>query len=219
VRDDDPHAGPEAMREVVREYVRAVHQTYLDHVRQLPPAEHAALPLLDAAGLTVVAAAGRRLHLVATTDRLPPPRGQEVELSDEHNGTQWIVRFYDPSVLPDLGLLAEDSPDAVRQALGIGNTVYHLTVDVGGGLTAHHAQHSGVALANQHTHSARDLARLRRAYPGLVPLVDELRVCARIGLDRAAALLTAELTSGRVRPVAGTPAAACVAAAVRDLPR
>jgi hypothetical protein len=219
VRDTAPPAGPETMREIVRDYVRAVHETYLGHVRHLPPAERAALPLLVAGGLTVVAAAGHRLHLVATTDRLPPPRGQEVELTDEHDGTAWTVRFYDSSVLPDLGILAEDTPHAVRQALGINDTVYHLTVDVGGGLTGHHAQHSGVALANQHTRVARDLATLRRAYPRVVPLVDELAVCARIGLDRAAALLTAELTAGRVEPTAGTPAAASLAAAVEDLRR
>jgi hypothetical protein len=207
------------MREIVRDYIRAVHATYLDHVRHLPPAERGALPLLAPGGLTVIAAAGRRLHLVATTERLPPPRGQEVELTDEHDGTCWTVRFYDPSVLPGLGILAEDTPDAVRHALGIGDTVYHLTVDVGGGLTGHHAQHSGVALANQHTRIARDLARLRQAYPRGVALVDELGVCARIGLDRAAALLTAELTSGRVDPAAGMSAAASVAAAVEDLRR
>jgi hypothetical protein len=207
------------MREIVRDYVRAVHAAYLDHARHLPPAEHGALPLLAASGLTVVAAAGRRLHLLATTDRLPPPQGQEVELPDEYDGTRWTVRFYDPSVLPDLGVLAVDTPEAVRQALGISNTVYHLTLDVGGGLSGHHAQHSGVALVNQHTRVARDLARLRRAYPGGVSLIDELAVCARIGLDRAAALLTAELTSGRVDPAADMPAAARVAAAVEDLRR
>jgi hypothetical protein len=207
------------MREIVRDYVLAVHGTYLDHVRHLPPAERAALPLLAADGLTVVAAAGRRLHLVATTDRLPPPRGQEVELTDEHDGTVWTVRFYDPSVLPDLGVLDEDTPEAVRQALGISDTVYHLTVDVGGGLSGHHAQHSGVALANQHTQVTRDLAVLRRAYPRAEPLLHELAVCARIGLDHAAALLTTELTSGRVSPAAGLAAAACVAAAAQDLRR
>jgi hypothetical protein len=207
------------MREIVRDYVRAVHGAYLDHVRSLPPAERGALPLLSGGELTVVAAAAHRLHLVATTDRLPPPRGPEVAVPDEHDGTVWTVRFYDPSVLPELGILAEDSPDAVRRVLGIAEAVYHLTVDVGGGLTGHHAQHSGVALANQHTRVARDLEILRRAHPRAVTVVDELGSCARIGLDRAAALLTAELTSGRVTPAAGTPAAACVAAAREDLRR
>jgi hypothetical protein len=219
VPDAAVHDGPEAMREIVRDYVRAVHAAYLDQARHLPPAEQGALPLLAAAGLTVVAAAGRRLHLVATTDRLPPPRGQEVELSDEYEGTGWTMRFYDPSVLPDLGVLAEDTPEAVRRALGISDTVYHLTLDIGGALSGHHAQHSGVALVNQHTRVARDLARLRRAYPGRLALIDELAVCARIGLERAAALLTAELTSGRVEPAAGRAATACVAAAVEDVGR
>jgi hypothetical protein len=70
---------PEAMRELVREYVRAVHTTYLDHVAHLPPAVRGALPLVAAGGVTVVAAAARRLHLVATTDRLPAPDGPEVD--------------------------------------------------------------------------------------------------------------------------------------------
>lgn len=207
------------MRATVREYVRAVHTTYLDHVRHLPPAERAALPLIAARELTVVAAAGHRLHLVATTDAFPVPHGQEVELADEHGGTKWVVRFYDPSVLPDLGTLPEDTPKAVRRALGIGDTVYHLTVAVGGGLSGHHAQHSGVALANQHAKASRDIARIRVALPREAGLVDELAVCARLGLDRAAALLAAELTSGRVVPTAGTSAAASLDAVLEDVGR
>jgi len=146
---------PEAMRELVREYVRAVHTTYLDHVAHLPPAVRGALPLVAAGGVTVVAAAARRLHLVATTDRLPAPDGPEVEVADEHRGIAWTVRFFDPSVLPGLGVLADDGPHDVRRVLGIADTVYHLTVAGGGGLTGHHAQHSGVALANQHAKALR----------------------------------------------------------------
>lgn len=207
------------MRAIVRDYVAVLHATYLDHVRHLPPAERAALPLLAARDLVVVAAAGRRLHLVATTDTLPAPQGQEVEFTDEHAGTRWAVRFYDPSMLPDLGVLVDDAPVAVRQALGIGNTVYHLTVDIGGGLSGHHAQHSGVALANQHAQSSRDIARLHRALPHHAQMVDELAVCARLGLDRASALLAAELTSGRVALGTGTPAAASLQAVLDDVGR
>ena len=208
---------PQLMRETVRGYVRAVHGTYLDHVRHLPPAERGALPLVTTGQVTVVAAATRRLHLVATSDPLPPPQGSEVEATDEYAGTRWTVRFYDPSVLPSLGILTEDTPEAVRRVLGVSDTVYHLTVDVGGGLTAHHAQHSGVALANQHAKTFRDLDRIRQALPGHARLVDELGACARLGLDRAAALLAAELTSGRVVPEPGTQAVSCLRRVLDDV--
>ena len=207
------------MRELVGEYVRAVHTTYLDHVAHLPPAVRGALPLVAAGGVTVVAAAAQRLHLVATTDRLPAPAGPEVELADEHRGVAWTVRFFDPSVLPELGVLADDGPHDVRRVLGIADTVYHLTVAGGGGLTGHHAQHSGVALANQHAKAQRDLDRIRRALPGRQRIVEELGVCARLGLDRAAALLAGDLTSGRVVPAAGVPAASCLDAVLADVHR
>ncbi|WP_123809793.1 hypothetical protein [Micromonospora globispora] len=217
--DEPPPARPEAMRDLVREYVCALHTTYLDHVGHLPPAERGALPLVAAGEVTVVAAAAQRLHLVATTEPLPAPQGPEVEFADEHHGIAWTVRFYDPSVLPELGLLAEDAPKDVRRILGITNTVYHLTVAVGGGLSGHHAQHSGVALANQHAKTFRDLDRIRRALPRQQRTVDEFGVCARLGLDRAAALLAADLTSGRVAPEAGAPAASCLAAVLDDVTR
>lgn len=207
---------PEEMRGIVQDYVRTVHVAYLGHARLLPPGERGRLPLVAAGHLTVVAAAGRSLHLIATTDLLPPLRGQEVELVEEHEGTTWALRFYDPTVAPQLGVLTEDTPEAVRQVLGISDVVYHLTVSVGGGLTGHHAQHSGVALVNRHSSTGRDLARIRAAHPRDEPLVGELESCVRLGLPRAAALLTRELTSGRIDLPAGTPADACVAALLRD---
>lgn len=212
-------ARPEAMRELVRDYIGVLHATYLDHVRHLPPAERGALPLVAAGRLTVVAAAARRLHLIATTDSLPAPHGPEVELTDEHDGIVWAVRFYDPSVLPDLGILAKDDPADVRRVLGISDTVYHLALDVGGGLGGHHAQHSGVALANQHAKTSRDLDRVRRAFPGHQDEVSEFGDCVRLGLDRASALLAADLTSGRVQPAAGTTAASCLHALLDDVSR
>lgn len=165
----------------------------------------------------MIAAAAQRLHLLATTDSLPAPHGPEVEFTDDYLGVTWTVRFYDPSVLPDLGLVAEDSPDDVRRILGVADTVYHLAVVVGGGLSPHHAQHSGVALANQHAKTVRglDRIRIRRALPQQVRVVDELGACVRTGLDLAAALLAAELTAGRVAP--GTPAAASLQAVLDDV--
>ena len=205
------------MRDLVGDYVNALHATYLDHVRHLPPAERGALPLVAARQLTVIAAATQRLHLLATTNSMPALHGQEVEFTDDYQGLTWTVRFYDPSVLPDLGLLVEDSPDAVRRILGVADTVYHLAVDVGGGLSAHHAQHSGVALANQHAKTVRDLDRIRRALPQQVRGVDELGACVRTGLDLAAALLATELTAGRVVPAPGTPAAVSLQAVLDDV--
>lgn len=229
VVDDDQHSpsvgtgqqDPESVRAAVRDYVWTVHTTYLDHVRHFPPGELASLPLVAAGHVTVAAAASRQLHLVATTQQLPEPLGREVALTDEHRGTRWTVRFYDPSVLPDLGVLdGPDGPDderaRVRHTLGIVDTVYHLELSAGGGLSAHHAQHSGVALANQHAQRVRDTDRLRSALPRQAELVEELASCARLGLDRAAALLASELTTGRVVPLRGTPAASCLAAVLVD---
>ena len=207
------------MRDLVTEYVAALHTAYLDHVQHLPPAERGALPLIAAGDVTVVAAAAQRLHLIATTDHLPAPQGPEVELTDQHRGVTWTIRFYDPSVLPELSLLADDTPQDVRRVLGITDTVYHLTVSVGAGLSGHHASHSGVALANQHAKTNRELDRIRRALPRLERTVDELGVCARLGLDRAAALLATDLTSGRVVPAAGAPASSCLAAVLDDVTR
>jgi hypothetical protein len=212
-------AGPEAMRELVREYVGALHASYLDQVRHLPPAERGSLPLVAARQVTVVAAAARRLHLIATTAVMPPPQGQEVELVDDYLGLVWTLRFYDPSVVPELGLLADDEPEDVRRVLGVADTVYHLAVAVGGGLSGHHAQHSGVALANQHAKVGRDLDRLRRALPRQAGTVDELGICVRIGLDRAAALLAADVTQGRVVPTPGASAGSSLDAVLADLSR
>lgn len=159
------------MRDVVRDYVAVLHATYLDQVAPLPALRRAALPLVAAREVTVVAVATRRLHLLATAQpmamtsamtstRTSATTGaiaaeQPSEPVEEHLGIRWIVLFYDRSVLPALGDLVDDDPADVRRVLGVADTVYHLTVDVGGGLSGHHAQHSGVALAHQHTSELR----------------------------------------------------------------
>jgi hypothetical protein len=189
---DDWHAaGPEAMRKRLADYVRALHGAYLGQAELLAPAERAAMPLAGAAQVTVAVAAARDLHLVATTDPLPVPRGPEVELTEEYAGVTWTVRFFDATILPELGL-AEDA-QAVRRVLGVANVVYHLSVSPGGGLGPHHAQHAGVALANQHAAAVRDGQSLRRAFPGREALVDEFVVADRIGLSQAARLLAREI--------------------------
>src|SRR5690625_6975074 len=73
---------PEQMRETVREYVLALHTTYVEHVKHLPPAQRGALPLISTDHLSVIAAAAHSLHLIATDARLPAPTGPEVALGD-----------------------------------------------------------------------------------------------------------------------------------------
>src|SRR6266571_720770 len=69
---------PEDARARLRDYVRALHRAYLGGARLLAPGEHAALPLLAAPRVTVIVAAARHLHVIAATDLLPVPQGQEV---------------------------------------------------------------------------------------------------------------------------------------------
>lgn len=193
----DTTARPEVMRELVAEYLRAMHLTYLGHVAHLSPGERGALPLHG--HLTVVAAAAHNLHLIATTRAVAATGGAEASIDAGHGALTWRVVFLDPSVLPALGLVDDADPLLVRQLVGVDDVVYHLTIPAGGGLTSHHAQHAAVALANQHTSLSRDGDRLRQALPTQIAEVDELISCARLGLDRAAGLLAAELTGGRVR--------------------
>jgi hypothetical protein len=179
---------PEQMRSAMASYVEALHIAYLDIARLLPPAERTRLPLLTAGPLTVVAAAARHLHVIATTDRLPAPSGPEVELDGELPDLRWTLRFLDPVVLPELGLLDESiSPKAadVRRVIGIGNIVYHLSVAPGGGLTAHHASHAGTGLANQHAAAHRDFDALRHLAKGRELLIDEMAVASQLSLHNA----------------------------------
>jgi hypothetical protein len=194
-----PGAGPEAMRAQLRGYVAALHHAYLLAAALLPPGERAALPLLRAGEITVVVAAARHLHLIATADPLPAPRGQEVAEPDAEGDLAWVVRFYDPVVLPPLAVIDESSGPAagdVRRVLGIANVIYHLSVSPGGGLTPHHAQHAGTGLANQHAAACRDADTLRAALGGREELVDEFAVAERLGLHHAVRLLAAQLAPG-----------------------
>jgi hypothetical protein len=134
--------------------------------------------------------------VLATTNALPAPHGQEVEEADEVDGLSWTVRFYDPVVLPELGLVDESTGFAavdVRRVLGVADVIYHLTVTPGGGLSAHHAQHAGTGLANQHAALARDGQQLRHLLRGREELVDELVTAERLSLHRSVRLLAAEI--------------------------
>ncbi len=186
--------GPEAMRSALAGYVSAVHGAYLDAAELLPLAERARLPLLDGAPLTVVAVGTSYLHVVATHEALPPPRGPEVELDEALGGLHWVLRFVDPVVLPALGLLDETAgprQDDVRRLLGVRTHAYHLAVAPGGGLTAHHAQHAGTGLAHAHAATARDFENIRAHARGRERLVDDMAGAEVAGLPFAQAALAA----------------------------
>lgn len=194
-----PLGRPEDARAQLRGFVLALHQAYADGARLLAPGEQAALPLLAADQITVVVAAAQHLHLIATPDRLPAPVGPEVEEADAWGPLRWTVRFYDPVVLPELGVLAEQdqpAPAEVRRILGIAAVLYHLTVAPGGGLSPHHAQHAGTALVNEHAAVARDGQSLRALLRGREDMVDEFVIAERLGLRRSLRLLAAALADG-----------------------
>ena len=208
------------MRRAMADFVAAVHHAYLAQARLLPPAEQARLPLLAAGRLTVAAAGARNLHVIGTTERFPVPAGQEVELTGEADGLAWALRFFDPVVLPVLGLVAEaDGPDPgeVRRVLGVGTYLYHLVVEPGSQLTPHHATHAGTGLASAHAGAARDLEAIRASAPGQTALVDELAGATTAGLVRAQALLARAIAPGDQGVAAATDPAALRAALLRAL--
>src|SRR2546427_7977223 len=110
---------PEEMRRAMCDYVRTVHQSYLSQAELQPPAVRGRMPLLGTP-FTVVAAGVRNLHVVASRERLGAPVGPEVEVADELPGMRWTLRFFDPVVLPALGLIDESTGaagDLVRRAM------------------------------------------------------------------------------------------------------
>ena len=184
--------GPEGMRAAVAEYVTALHRAYLAQADTFPPAVRGRLPLLTGSRLTVAAVGARNLHLLATQEALGPLRGPEVELSGSLPGMEWALRFYDPVVVPALGLIDERETPAyaeVKHALGVTTTVYHVVAEPGSGLTPHHAGHVGAGLASGHSAVARDFETIRSRVPGREHLVDELAGAAAAGLPHAQALL------------------------------
>lgn len=137
-------ASPEQMRQAVADYIAAVHHAYLGATRS---AETAALA---AAGeFTVLAVAAGDLHLIATTQTLPPVKGRMVETAAERGPLRWRLRFYDQVVAPALASTATgaDAGADVRRALGVDAWLYHLVASGDAGLSPHNAFHAGVALA------------------------------------------------------------------------
>lgn len=180
------------MRAAVADYVTALHRSYLAQADTFAPAVRGSLPLLAGGPVHVAAVGARNLHLLATREDLGPLRGQEVSVAGELPGLRWDLRFYDPVVTPELGLIDESAAPAyadVRHALGVTTVVYHVVAQPGSGLTPHHAGHVGSGLAAGHTAAARDFETIRSRVRGREGLVDELVGAAAAGLPRAQALL------------------------------
>ena len=145
-------ADPMAMRRAVAGYVEGIHRAYAGQAATFPPAVRGRMPLLAAGRFTVVAAAARNLHVLATTESLGPLRGEEVELPGALDGLDWTVRFYDPVVLPALGVIDEgDGPRAgeVRGCLGVSTVLYHLVTQPGSGLSCGRRQHASFRFADE----------------------------------------------------------------------
>ena len=192
----DMSADPSQLRDAMAQFVSALHSSYLDQARLLPVGERGALPLLRPGPLTVLAVGVRHLHVLGTSAVLPAPVGPEVEVADSLPGLAWTLRFFDPVVVPALGLIDESdgpAPAEVRRVLGVPDVVYHLSVSPGGGLTPHHAQHAGTGLANQHAAQFRDHDTIRAHAGSHVALADEYAVVDRLGLHESARLLALRL--------------------------
>lgn len=203
-------ADPLDMRAAVAGYVTALHRSYLAQADTFPPAVRGALPLLAGGDLTVAAVGARNLHLLATFEPLGPLRGPEVAVDGSLPGLAWTLRFYDPVVAPELGLVDESTGPAyadVRHTLGITTVAFHVVAPPGSGLTWHHGGHVGSGLASAHSAAARDFETIRSRVRGREALVDELAGAARAGLPRAQALLARAIaprdaTVGRLADVA-----------------
>lgn len=201
---------PEQMRDAVAGYVQEIHRAYVDQAKTFPAAVRGRMPLLDGGTLTVAAVAARNLHLLATTEPLGPPQGQEVLVEASLPGLAWQLRFFDPVIVPSLALVDESAGpafDEVRHALGVGTAVYHLIAQPGSGLSGHHAAHVGTGLANSHSAVARDFETIRSRVRGREHLVDELAGAAWAGLPYAQALLASAIVPGNaaVAEVAAAP--------------
>jgi len=200
-------ADPGQLREAMAQFVSALHGAYLDQARLLAVGEQGALPLLRTDSLTVLAVGVRHLHVLATTSPVPAPRGPEVARPDSLPGLSWTLRFFDPVIVPALGLVDEsEGPQAgeVRRVLGVPDVVYHLSVSPGGALTPHHAQHAGTGLANQHAALFRDHDAIRAHAGSRVALAEEYAVAERLGLHEATRML-----AQRLAPHDPAVAAAC----------
>lgn len=177
-------------------YVRGLHQAYVDSADLLTPGDRAQLPLYATDEFTVAAVGTRVLHVIATTQPLPAPRGQEVGIADSLGDLRWTLRFYDPVIIPSLGLVDEAAGpnfEEVRRQLGLATVLYHLAVPPGASLTPHHAQHAGTGLAHGHASAVRDFETIRAKVPHRLAVIDEMQGAWLAGLPRAQVLLARTL--------------------------
>lgn len=149
--DDEPGhtdtAGPRDaadLREAVGSYVAAVHDAYLEAGGGTDGTGLAAGPF------TVVAAAARSLHVLATREELEVPEGGAADPA-ETGPLTWRLTFLDPSVAPALGEVpgGPDEAAGVQDVLGVDEVLYHLVVGQGSTLTGHHAMHTGTGIAHR----------------------------------------------------------------------
>lgn len=200
-RPTEARPGPGRMRDAVADYVREAHDAYLRAALLQSPAVQGRLPLLSGEPLTVAAIGTRYLHLVGTRETLGGgPRGEIAFLDGEAGPIRWRLHFFDPVVVPALGLIDESEGPAfaaARDAIGIRTYLYHLTLKPPADLDPHHAGHTGAGLAGAHVAEARDFETIRRAVgPDLAPLAAELEGAAIAHLDRASGLIARTLVPG-----------------------
>lgn len=200
------------MRDAVADYVREAHEAYLRAALLQSPAVQGRLPLLSGEALTVAAIGSRYLHLVATREKLGEGTRGEIAFVDGETGPiRWRLHFFDPVVVPALGLIEESEGPAfaaAREAIGIRTYLYHLTLKPPADLDPHHAGHTGAGLAGAHVAEARDFEAIRRAVStDLAPLAAELEGAAIAHLDRASGLIARTLAPGdaAVEAAAGDP--------------
>lgn len=189
------------MRRALAAYVRSAMQAYGDAARLLAPADQARMPLLASDDLTIIVVGTRNLHLLGTTERLPAPAGPEVAVDDAVDSIRWHLRFFDPVIIPGLGLIDESErpqPGLVRDALGVRTHAFHLIVSPGSGLTSHHAQHAGTGLAHSHAAAVRDYDAIAALAPQRIDLVREMRAAEVAGLPLAQLLLARAILPGLV---------------------
>lgn len=187
------------MRQAVADFVVAIHEAYLRQARLFPPAVQGRLPLVAGGRFWVAAVGARHLHLLATSEPLGAASAKEVAVHGSAVPLAWTLRFYDPVVLPELGLLAETEGPAVeevRRLLGVRTALYHLTLNPPFELAEHSAGHTGTGLANGHAAESREYEAIRSAAPGRERMVEEMEGAAQAGLVLAQALLAREIAPG-----------------------
>ncbi len=192
---------PDQMRQAVADYVRNVHEAYVRQASMLPPATQGRLPLFSLGPFSVAAVGTRFLHLVATREALGAvvagSRGDAAQMEQAAPPLRWTLTFFDPVILPGLGLLDERTGpafDEVRRLLGLRTHVYHLTLSPPADLAPHHAGHTGAGLAGAHAAAAREFEAIRSAVPAsLTTAAEEFEGAVVAGLPHAAALLAREL--------------------------